>query len=149
MHEATPMRPLLGRRAGALLLLGGLSMPGCWWWVELGDEAECKSALDVICACSSRPCDRADPPDIVTAMRRCNKQDVRPRGTGSNVHLCIQEEGQSFCAVLDGLLAEDDTLCAATCGNACSEPMRKECESRQFYECSLPPSAGGAGGAGE
>ena len=141
----------LGQRcmAGVVALTVASLSHGCWLITD--DQFECDRTLDVICACASRPCDRKDPPEIVTAMRRCNKADVRPDNYDGNVHLCIQDSGQAFCDVIDGMLRGDGSLCRASCHKACSPPLVRECQSYQHNSCDLPdekdPSdAGGATG---
>jgi len=128
---------LVQRLAAGMAVLAALSLlHGCWLLTD--EQYECDRTLEVICACDSRPCDREKPPEIVTAMRRCNEADVRPDNYDGNVHLCIQDSGKGFCAVIDGMLRDDGSLCGAACSNACSPPLVRECQSYQHNRCDLP-----------
>jgi hypothetical protein len=123
------------------------SSSGCGWWQELTDRPQCDDALDVICSCPSRPCDRANPPAIVKAMRRCHEDDVRPDDYEGNVHICIADEGRAFCKVLDGMVRDDGSLCDASCAHACSPSMTRSCERYHYQQCDLPGAAGVGGAA--
>jgi len=112
------------------------------------DRPECDDALKVICSCASRPCDQANPPDIVRAMRRCSGDDVRPGEM--NVHICINEQGAQFCRILDGLAFKNGTLCNVTCDweTACTDEIEAQCHDYQYNSCSIPETDGGTGDGG-
>jgi hypothetical protein len=126
----------LRRHRGELFAWIALCALGC-----LSERKDCDHALDVICACSSRPCDRSPPPSIVTALRRCDDDDVRPSDQDGNVHLCVQMVGSAICGVLDGLAANDGSICKASCEldtATCSVPLEQECQRAQYETCDIP-----------
>ena|SRR5258708_1279259 len=125
-----------------------VTAPSC---VAAEDRRDCDRALGVICGCSSRPCDQANPPPIVIAMRRCDGDDVRPDTQENNVHLCIKDSGPNFCRVLDGLATKDGSACKADCGIdfTCTLSVEQECRSYQYASCDIPDAGTGDGASKE
>jgi hypothetical protein len=110
------------------------------------EREDCDRALAVVCACTSRPCDRPDPPAFVTALRRCDENDVRPGNDDDNFHLCIQEVGPRFCDLIDGLATDDPGVCELSCTrrtSSCLMSIKRQCNQFQYERCDLPD--GGAG----
>jgi hypothetical protein len=104
-----------------------------------GDREQCDDALEIMCACSTKPCDSEDPPAIVRAMQRCDEDDIRPSNQQNNVHICIAEAGQAFCGVLDGL-SVPTLWCEADCSynTTCKDELYDECTDYQFRRCDVP-----------
>jgi hypothetical protein len=137
----------LGRSALAVTIAAASWASTSCFFVKAGDRDECDEALDRICGCATRPCELGNPPPIVAAMRRCDPSDVRPDDYEGNIHICISEEA-GFCAVLDGLSRNDDSICTATCRTACSPQLVASCERRQYEGCDVSRGEGGQGGQG-
>lgn len=113
-----------------------------FFWVlpACEDREDCDNALDVVCSCDSHPCEAKNPPAIVRALRRCDEDDVRPDNQEGNVHLCIQGAGSDFCAVLDGVIRKDQSLCSANCelySAACTVDLSEACYDYQFSSCDV------------
>jgi hypothetical protein len=122
-----------------LWLALALAGHGCFI-VDAEDRRDCDDALDILCACASRPCNQPRPPQIVTALQRCNSEDVRPSDQEGNVHLCVKDVGHAICDILDGLAAKDGSLCQSSCDleRTCFVPLERECQRYQYETCDVP-----------
>ena len=100
------------------------------------DRAHCEEALDKLCRCPSQPCELSPALPIIEKLRKC--EDVVDKSIGLNIHICLAEEGDKYCPLIDAVIADGDDLCEVSCDDECRTGLRAVCTEHQHSQCDIP-----------
>lgn len=105
-------------------------------FISCEDRELCDRALDVVCNCQSVDCNAETVPEIVSILRQCDGDEIR--NNEYNLHLCIIDAGNNYCAILDDLINQNADLCNRECLTETACNLEESCHLFQHNSCDLP-----------
>jgi hypothetical protein len=98
---------------------------------------DCRDALEVVCSCESIDCADDTSVDAVLQLRECIRADEpAPNGLAP----CVEESGNRYCAVADGLAVEDGQVCEVSCAVRDACDLAAVCTDYQYHRCDIGQS---------
>jgi hypothetical protein len=102
---------------------------------EISDD--CSKALEIVCSCESVDCSDGTSSETVLQLRKCERTDEFPED--DSLPVCILDSDR-YCAIADGLAAQDAELCDVPCSARDACDLTSACNEYQYEQCDVGES---------